>query len=435
MRIEKLEIENFRGFKGKHTVEFQSDVNVFVGMNGAGKSSILDLIGMFIYWIIEDKAREFKLIKIHQDDINIESNETLNKIFITDKDNMLLPWVLNFELNLVREKEEDLTSSLSMRGLREIFKLSPDEIINDRINIPIVKYFGIHNIETSNNKDIQSDFTYNQLNVYKGFYTRLDNFKHFIQWFINQENIENRDKIRQRNLNHEDPFLKPVRDSISIFLRNFHHIKFENLRVENIQSSLNYSSHNLFDLCIDKNGLKFNLSQLSSGEHTIILIVAEIARRLTIANPSLTNPLLGTGIVLIDEIETHLHPAWQREVIPALTKTFPNIQFFFTTHSPQVLSNIDRKNVFIIEDFQFKKSPHTLGRDSNSILDEVFGVSERPEKYQKEFEELYRLIDNPDTADEAGKKLKQMIQEFGTNDPEIERAKMHYEFLTEKTVD
>jgi predicted ATP-binding protein involved in virulence len=116
------------------------------------------------------------------------------------------------------------------------------------------------------------------------------------------------------------------------------------------------------------------------------MLVADIARRLAILNPKASSPeevLKGNGIVLIDEIDLHFHPAWQCMVIPGLRATFPNCQFFVTTHSPQVLSNVPKENVFILnvfilEDGQiYPADSTTYGRDTNAILAQLMGVSER----------------------------------------------------------
>ena len=70
-------------------------------------------------------------------------------------------------------------------------------------------------------------------------------------------------------------------------------------------------------------------------------MVGDLARRLAIANDGRVDALSGSGIVLIDEIELHLHPAWQRDILPRLMATFPNVQFFVTTHSPLVLAQLN----------------------------------------------------------------------------------------------
>lgn len=151
------------------------------------------------------------------------------------------------------------------------------------------------------------------------------------------------------------------------------------------------------------------------------------------ALPSLDNPLIGKGIiVLIDEIDLHLHPAWQRAIIPALEKTFPNIQLITTTHSAQVLSTVNKENVFLLEDFKVVPTiPHTFGKDSNSILNDLFGVGERLNEAKKEFQELYHLIDDENKKEEAERKLIEMEEKYGNDDVEVVRAKLHFDFLTQ----
>ena len=92
-------------------------------------------------------------------------------------------------------------------------------------------------------------------------------------------------------------------------------------------------------MLVDKHGVSLDLSQLSDGERSFLAMICDLGRRLAMANPDrqvLSDPLHGAGVVLIDELELHLHPKWQREVRQKLRKTFPNIQFIATTHSMRV---------------------------------------------------------------------------------------------------
>lgn len=161
----------------------------------------------------------------------------------------------------------------------------------------------------------------------------------------------------------------------------------------------------------------------------ILSLVVDIARRLAIANPSLDNKLEGEGIVLIDEIDLHLHPQWQRKLLPALTHTFPNIQFIVTTHSPQVLSHLSRESVFLLEDNQISdREIYTEGRDSNSILQDAFHVPKYAEEYEKELNEIYRLIDSYD-GENAQDMLDKLIEKRGESDLEVMRMQSYIDLL------
>jgi predicted ATP-binding protein involved in virulence len=146
---------------------------------------------------------------------------------------------------------------------------------------------------------------------------------------------------------------------------------------------------------------------------------------LAIANPSLDDPLQGEGIVLIDEIELHLHPQWQHKIIPRLTETFPNCQFIVTTHSPQVLSHVQPENIYILQSTPngiIASHPESsYGRDSNQILENTMDSPSRNEKTTKDILELFRLIDRNDFV--GAKKLRQKIgSEIGFDEPELLRA-------------
>ncbi len=126
------------------------------------------------------------------------------------------------------------------------------------------------------------------------------------------------------------------------------------------------------------------IDQLSDGEKCLLAMTGDLARRLALANPAMKDPLHARGIVLIDEIDLHLHPTWQRQVIPALTSTFPHCQFVASTHSPQVIGSVPKESVKLLEDGQLvEKLPHTLGRDANAILSEIMDVPPHPLEPQR----------------------------------------------------
>jgi predicted ATP-binding protein involved in virulence len=418
MKIEKIQIENFRGFKGQQEVVFEPDVNILVGINGAGKSSILDLIGMAFNDIIDNLIYKYpKPFTINALDINFDADKTMNFVFCHAANPFFFKEHL-FQVPLIAQKKVK-------NGKKSLIK--HETHLEHPVNIPIFRYFNTKNKvqKTNHLNDFADNAT--QYQVYDTVFQELTQFKKIIDWFVERENIENRTKVQLKNFDYEDALLKVVRSALDIFFKHLQYVHFEHIRVEHLPKSSNAS----FDLCINKNGQVHQMVQLSNGEQTMILLVVDIAYRLAVANPIAAQPLQGEGVVLIDEIDAHLHPAWQREIIACLMATFPNIQFFITTHSPQVLSNLKQENIFIIENFKFvKHSISTYGADSNRILNDVFGVTERPLYAQRDFEVLHELIDNPQKVEEAHQKLEQMRHQYGANDPDLQRAQWHFEFLT-----
>jgi predicted ATP-binding protein involved in virulence len=241
------------------------------------------------------------------------------------------------------------------------------------------------------------------------------NFENFFLWFKSKEDFEQEIKL-DGDLNYQDYQLNFVRQAILSILPDYKDIKVRRSRMQ---------------IVLKKQDYELVLNQLSDGEKNLLVMVADIARRLAIANPDPTkNALEGEGIILIDEIELHLHPQWQRDIIPRLTSTFRNCQFIVTTHSPQVLSNVKKENVFIVEDFQvYPADAYTFGRDSNSILSELMGVTERPIAIQNKLTEcLYKIDDGQ--IEEAKILLHELSDLLGHNDSEIVKANTLISFLS-----
>ena len=176
-----------------------------------------------------------------------------------------------------------------------------------------------------------------------------------------------------------------------------------------------------------KKGVDFSIGQLSEGEKCTLALVGDLARRLAIANPQRDNPLEGTGVVLIDEIDLHLHPKWQLKIVPLLQRIFPGIQFIFSTHSPKVLGELD-DSVSIFElkeeddEIQIVKIRNLLGWDTNQILKMFMDTP----IISKETETLIRNIrnsikeENYDEAEELVEKLCGMTDELNE---EVVRAR------------
>jgi hypothetical protein len=148
-------------------------------------------------------------------------------------------------------------------------------------------------------------------------------------------------------------------------------------------------------LLIDKKGvpLPLDVRQLSDGERGLLALVLDLARRLSQANPGLADPVRqGEGVVLIDELDLHLHPKWQRTVVGQLTRTFPRCQFIATTHSPQIVAAVEPERVIILSDACAVRPERSLGMDSNWILRHLMEAGDRPANSAERIAEAESLI-------------------------------------------
>ena len=165
-------------------------------------------------------------------------------------------------------------------------------------------------------------------------------------------------------------------------------------------------------------------SDLSDGYHVFIALVADVARRAVKLNEfdGAEAPKHVEGVVLIDEIDLHLHPRWQRTALPSLRDAFPRLQFIITTHSPQVLSSIENRHVRRLIDGRLQEHPVFVeGRDTNAILREHMRTDDRDERGAAELNRLHRAIDRGDRV-EAERIHRELAERWGDNDPALIRA-------------
>ena len=165
-------------------------------------------------------------------------------------------------------------------------------------------------------------------------------------------------------------------------------------------------------------------SDLSDGYHVFTALVADIARRAVMLNEfdGAEAPAKVEGVVLIDEIDLHLHPRWQREALPRLRSVFPRLQFIVTTHSPQVLSSVENRQVRRLIDGRLQEhGVFVEGRDTNAILREYMRTDDRDDKGAAELSRLHRTIDLGDRV-EAERLYRKLAERWGDNDPALIRA-------------
>lgn len=424
MKIKKLEINNFRGF-GQAKVEFpKSNLAVFIGVNGQGKSSILDLVAMFLNpftQLLSGKPHQILDYLITTQDINISTQDSANQIsLVTAEDTNIKIANSATQYGATAFHPSDLFHKYVNETLAKV------QALDNKVNIPVLTYYRANRFFNTHdeNEKVEPIYKRPQLAAFENAFSKITiDFNDFVHWFRNEEDKENEIIKKERNFDIANPNLQPVRVAITAFFSKLNDSGFNNLHVERgLPNNQNFDSARFpSSLVISKNGLDFRLEQLSDGEKMLLMVVCDIARRLSIANPGLENPLDGHGIVLIDEIELHLHPKWQREVIPALMATFPNIQFIVSTHSPQVLSRVDQKDIFLLKDGEVMTlSSNPKGLDTNAILEEVMDTPKYPREVDNLVEELFSLIQQR-KFDQAIT-IRGKIAEESPDNPVLQRA-------------
>lgn len=182
-------------------------------------------------------------------------------------------------------------------------------------------------------------------------------------------------------------------------------------------------------LWIDQDSTTIPVRQLSDGERGILALVLDLTRRLAQANPKLTDPVSqAEAVVLIDEIDLHLHPKWQRQIVHKLTETFRNCQFIATTHSPQVIGEVPHACIQIISDGKVCLPTHSLGVDSSRVLEEIMDAEPRTKKVKELLSDISEVI-GKEQFRQARYFVRQLADYLGDEDPEVTRLLTLLDFM------
>jgi len=349
MYIQTLKMENFRGAKDL-SLELNERLNVFVGMNGAGKSSTLDATTILLSWLVNRiKNLSASGKPITEADIYNEKSTSSLSVSCRLKDR-----IFNWNIAKTRKgySKKDISSNL-VDATESAKRIQIDiSETNSQVNIPLIAYYPVNRAVLDIPLRIRNRHSFELLTAYEKALSGGADFRTFFEWFREREDLENearrnldrkqlpifydeseKNRIKESKNHFPDPQLDAVRTALNRFMPEFNDLSVHRnpLRME-----------------VEKNGKRMTVNQLSDGEKCLMAMIGDLARRMAIANPVGEKPLEGSGIILIDEIDLHLHPKWQRMIVPGLTKVFPNCQFLITTHSPHVITHVHPENLFLL---------------------------------------------------------------------------------------
>ncbi|NQU21500.1 MAG: AAA family ATPase [Candidatus Nealsonbacteria bacterium] len=406
MELKTLSIIDFRGI-AELEISFHPRTNVFVGINGSGKSAILDCLAIMLSRLvgrIRSTSGTGRFYSTH--DITNGRSQTKNEIEVLVDDESV-GWYFT-KTRSGRRKGQFISN---FDQLKRIAGQIQSEIESDsKASLPLAVYYPVNRAVLDIPLRIRRRHEFDRLSAYDQALTGARNdFRIFFEWFRGREDLENETRLRPRKRKYRDRQLQAVRRAIEGLLPDF-----EDLRVQ--RSPLR--------MTLLKDEEELIVDQLSDGEKCLLAMTGDLARRLAIANPSLTDPLKGKAVVLIDEIDLHLHPSWQRDVIGCLTRVFPNCQFVLTTHSPQVVSEVPSECIMSLQrsehDVRIVRPDSAYGLDTNRILEDIMAVSERPQLVKTALRRLFRAIEDGN-IEAATDRLEKLRGKIGS-DPELAKA-------------
>lgn len=330
MRFDSITIENMRLVgEAARTTNIVPDKNVLIllGDNGFGKTTMLDAMAtaMAPFPAQFPGIQDFLL-----SDMDVHINRHGHRArYLTVQ--ATFSYVGDSRLSCVRYRKG--TSSPPKANYEELKWLAnqkKEAILANEANIelPVFAYYGTGrgNFSVPERKRGFKQ-TFERWDCYKSAILPDTDFKRFFEWFDLMEDEERRERERLRDFDYVLPVLACVRHALSEVVD-----AFSNPRI--LTRPLRFVMDR-----VEADGTRHELriEQLSEGYKIVIAMVADLAARMAEANPEMTNPLDATGIVLIDEVDLHLHPKWQRTILQDLHRVFPNIQFIVSTHSPIIV--------------------------------------------------------------------------------------------------
>jgi predicted ATP-binding protein involved in virulence len=428
MYLEKLKLHNFRCYE-KLEIDFNRQLTVLVGKNGSGKTTVLEAIAIALgTWFVGFNIVNAKGINKRTDPLR-----KAYQIGATDDVQTQFPVEIEAWGKIEESKDQILhwkrelytpTGTMTTKDAKEIVEYAAEyqkAISEGRTDIylPMVAYYGTGRLWDYHRQKRNDVFKVSSRT--NGYIDCLDgtaNVKLMMDWF--QIMTINKYQRQEENL-ESNPELDTVYLAMEKCLTNLSGYSDVKIRYNMGTQELDvyYSEQ-------DKQRMRIPLNQLSDGYKGMISLVADIAYRMATLNPQLGTEVLskGDGVVLIDEVDLHLHPAWQQKVIDNLMNIFPKVQFIVSTHAPAIISSVKTDKLRILSNKEVCMTANQVyGKDVNSVMKEIMGVNDRPDQFVELFEKFYRLLSEK-KYDDAGAVLDKLDEERGYHDPEIAKCRV-----------
>ena len=372
MRIRELTLRNYRVYAEQSPFEFEDRFNVVAGINGKGKTALLDGLALLCSRLLPHVSSVrggYRTITPSEVHIGTASAELSMKVSCAG-----IP--LEYRLTYNAENRQIKTTRLSAAVKHEVRKAYRGTTRTDA-EAPLAVYYTTDRAGYRLPKKLPQQVPFGLAAAYFGaLLNRTVNFRDFMARYRSAITVDRAE--RRDNPNYlGNRAVMAISHALTTFLGGF-----KNLRVQ----------EEPLRLLVEKDGQTLDLTQLSDGERSFLAMICDLGRRLALANPRLDNPLNGAGVVLIDELELHLHPKWQRQVSEKLRKTFPNIQFIATTHSPQVVASVEPDQVHLLAPVGIIHPDRSLGLDSNWILRHLMEAEDRPKQAMAAIQTVESLI-------------------------------------------
>ena len=423
MFLKSMTLHNFRCFSDLK-VNFNNRLTVLVGNNGAGKSTVLEaaaiaagtltsaMDGLTNYGIKKSDAH-YKCFDLGSN-VDVQPQFPVEITAVGTVDGQEISWVRN--LNSAKGRG-GLASAKEMTRVADNYQ-SRMRSGDKELKLPIISYYGTGRLWNQHREKKNDIFEKNSRS--NGYIDSLDgaaNDKLMMKWFQKMT----MQQIQRGKMIPEFTAVRMAMEQVFASIAGVSDVQ--------VQFNLDTGDIDILYFDKDKEHVRIPLSLLSDGYKCTISLIADIAYRMAILNPQLLDKVLTEteGIVLIDEIDLHLHPSWQKRILKDLMEVFPKVQFIVSTHAPEVINSAKQESIVVLSHNTVMPAMNeTYGKDANTILREVMEVSERPDDIKQLFDQLYSLLDE-EAWQQAEHVIEKLEEEIGSNDPEVNACRVRLE--------
>ena len=415
MKIKNLKLNHFRRFTD-FELDFHPQLTVLVARNGAGKSSILDAVATSLGAFL---TRLPKVVGLNpkETDFQVYANgQRPPYMRITCESVNGIKWDRTSKRDQTPKTASEIPEALGVKALNDYVDQFIDaHNANQHYELPVFIHYGtgrgvfdVPARKSGFGKD------YQRFDALRVALESRTNFRSFVEYFYSLEDIEAKKQKEARSFDVDIPELKAIRHAVQKMLPDFSNPRGAEVGIQ-------------IDWFQNGKTTQLRIEQLSDGYRTTLAMVMDIAARMAEANPDMPDPLQTEGVVLIDEVDLHLHPGWQQTILLDLMRTFPNIQFIVSTHSPQVVSSVKPECLRVIdwldEQPRLIPVPFSEGAEAQQVLLDVLGVkSPRVEQLEivQKLKKYQQLVDGNDWDTEEALKLRQTLNQWGAGyEPEL----------------
>jgi predicted ATP-binding protein involved in virulence len=408
MRIDRIGLHNFHAFSDRE-VTFRPGINVLIGENGTGKTALLEalLVGAASFFLGFDGL---PTQTIHRDDARLVTRNIRDTV----ESSAQFPVTLLFEGEVFGESlkwarglsgRSGHTTHKDAADLRMAVEQRASALAEGALTepLPLIAYYGTWRLWRTQRSPGPTG-TKRARSRLDGYASCLDagaDDKRFLGWFKAMEWTEYQEG--------KPPLaLLAVREAVRTLVEGCVDLRFRAKEGELV--------------AIFEDGRRLPTRLLSDGFRTVLGLAADLAWRASTLNPELGERATQEtpGVVLIDEIDLHLHPNWQRRIIDDLRRLFPRVQFFLTTHSPFIVQSLRSDEVIpLAGTAHLDKQP--FRRSVEEVASDVMGVehvkrSERFVEMENAARELYALLDaggkDPAAVAQARARYLALVQRY-----------------------